>query len=365
MRSAETICDWFAVSQVHMDGEVGRVCDGVVTCYDPETGDIEWETHKYYKHTGSFDTSIRVRSDGNRVELSGNVGRYGRMDNVFGYSVDHCKEIANGIMRSLQLPEFNAGKPFVVDVKNQYGEFEQRAGHTGAVISQIHLTRNFSTGSDENKKDYLYWLTTQKCSNTETTHYGRETVYFGERSKYQRTKCYCKSKALKSEQRRLNAKGTMTPQDIERRNYLEQLIDWTNNQGLVRLETELKSRYLTQLGINHWTNCNNESMNIHYEKAQKKVMGSCTSYVDLEDLSARAQDLYYSYLAGVNLQERHNWSTATFYRYRKELKAVGIDICRPVDVEAHKVRPRLIELTPAVQPEFYKLPEPAELLKAA
>jgi len=35
---------------------------------------------------GSFDSRVEIRCDGHQVEFSGNIARYGRSDNLFGYS---------------------------------------------------------------------------------------------------------------------------------------------------------------------------------------------------------------------------------------------------------------------------------------
>ena len=364
MNSGNTlICDWFAASQVHHHGTI-RKCEGIINCVDAN-GELEWQNYRAYRHEGSFDTSLRIKSDGNRVSLAGNIGRLCRADNVFGYGVDDCKLLANAVLEKVGLPPFSNGERHVVATRNSTGDFVDQVGYTGAKISQIHLTRNFSTGSQRDASDFLYWLTTQKIANTETTNYKSDTVYFGERSKFQRTKVYNKATAIKSEINRLNRRNLTEGNRIEHLSYLNKLHTWSLESGLVRFETELKSRYLTQHYINDWAACTNATMLPHYEKKGGAIMKRCENYADLSELPARAQDLYYAYMAGENLKDRHNWSTATFYRYKKLLLSVGIDISQKLNVTALKVRPRIISLTPAEMPEFYHLPDVAELKKAA
>lgn len=357
------ICDWFAASQVHHDG-CPELSEGIVNCCD-KYGQLEWQTHRGYNHPGSYDTNIRVKSDGNRVSLSGNIGRFCRADNVFGYGVDDCKKLANSLLDKLGLPPFTDGHEARFAIKNNEGEFVNNIAKGGAKISQIHLTKNFFCGSDRNAKDFLYWLTTQKLAHTATSNYKNDSVYFGEDSTYQRTKVYNKSKAIKNELNKINRKvhdNNWRPLQLE---YVKQLYKWATDSGLVRIETELKSRYLTQKYLNDWSACTDASMLVHYENKGGAIMKRCSDYVDLADLPARAQDVYHAYMSGENLKDRHGWSNRTYRRYRKMLLPVGVDIYEKLNVTALKVRPRIIELTPATMPDFYQLPSVAELKKAA
>jgi len=101
----DVFCDWLTIYQDHLEGGLPVLNDGCVVRFEPEafrqsideeTGEIrpmfdalkaEYTVMRKIEHVGSFDTKISIRCDGRRVELSGNVGRFGRPDNLFGLPV--------------------------------------------------------------------------------------------------------------------------------------------------------------------------------------------------------------------------------------------------------------------------------------
>lgn len=126
-------CDWLSISQEHIIEDENRtrimlpvINGGNVVKFepdafakswtvDPETGEAKllpvfdaskaiYTTQTRITHEGSYETGIQIRCDGLKVELSGNVSRFGRSDNLFGLSVPDCVEKASTIVQALGLP---------------------------------------------------------------------------------------------------------------------------------------------------------------------------------------------------------------------------------------------------------------------
>lgn len=84
--------DWITVQQLHPDGNIPVVNDGRVLAID-EDGLIEWQVDRAFECEGSHDSRVKIQSDGWTVRLSGNVGRFHRRDNIFGFALDEVNRL--------------------------------------------------------------------------------------------------------------------------------------------------------------------------------------------------------------------------------------------------------------------------------
>jgi hypothetical protein len=354
-------CDWFAASQVYPSGGLPVVSGGRVIACDTAMSKIDWDLQKPFRHEGSHDTRLQVKCDGYRVSFSGNVSRFNRPDNLFGYSLDETKQIVNGILESLGLPPFTAGTWEAYEGKKRDGSPKLSLEYTGANISQIHMTENFSSGNGDDMTKFLWWLESQKFARANSSSYSGETYYIGETSKYARRKIYAKSLEIDKRLKKLiRKKGRPETNTIL---YLQRLAAWCSRVGILRHEVEFKTRYLTQNNLRGYHECTQAGVLPHYEKYRSQITMRCDHYTEISTLSARLQGAYYAYMAGQDL--RSMYSTSAFYRIRSDLLPTGIDIKVPRNEQALSVKPRFIDLKPADMPDFYRLPAVADLLKAA
>lgn len=331
-------CDWLSIYQVHWQG-VPTVNDGEVFAVDQD-GVIEWKVPKKLVHRGSHDTSIRIRSDGHRVSLEGNIGRFNRADNVFGYTVRECIQLANVLLAHFGLPPFTDHEPMpLVSKGGQDGGYQA----VGAVITRVDLTRNWVTGSAGNCEQFIRYLQGFKSGRQEPTSYKTTGVAWGEGSKYWYAKVYDKA----GEYKRQLGKG---------RAFDARLYDWAYNLGIARHEIELKSRYLKQNNLwrfTHW----GEGMEERIYALFNDVIGGEAHVDSFLEIPGRAGELAVAWRDGADLKKR--LSTATYYRYRKELLKYGIDIAVPSNVTRLRARVEVITLSPALQPDWYDLPKVA------
>src|SRR5438045_1883846 len=94
--------DWLSLEQVH-DVPMPRINDGRVISIDAD-GSVSWEVDRAFSVEGSFESKVQVICDGNRVRFSGNIGRFNRTDNLFGFEFPECMRRINHVLQGLGLP---------------------------------------------------------------------------------------------------------------------------------------------------------------------------------------------------------------------------------------------------------------------
>lgn len=328
--------DWLSIKQTH-EIELPHICAGVVWAAD-ENGDVQWKTIKAKPIEGSHETSVQIRCDGHTVTFSGNVSRFGRTDNLFGYDLAGCLRRVNNILARLGLPPFTAGQKFYRHVKTPSGPV-LKAAWTGATISRIDLTANYETGSLANARAYLEWLATQQGNARLKvgTHPDGETVDWGRCSRAVYSKVYLKSAELRKHEGRAD------------------LIEHCEAVGLVRFEVTVKSTQLHNMGCNYLGGLDMTAIEQLYEDRRAVLTRAEHTHDDLEELPNHFRRTARDYLAGDDISKR--MSTATFYRHRAGLLPYGIDIAVRRNVINFQPRVRVIELRPATVPSWYQLDE--------
>lgn len=363
-------CDWLSIYQIHFN-DLPVINDGFVVALSQD-GEVEWTTSKKLVHKGSYDSKILISCDGNRVNLSGNVGRFDRSNNVFGYTVLECIAIANSILATLGLPPFTAGHALpvfrqgksklqvenytfndsnqvVANFKGLEKESDLDSGfiQTGAVITRIDLTMNFATGSPQNASNVINKLAGFKVGKFDPKQYGSSGVVWGidhqnKGSKFWVMKVYDKA-------------GDYLRQYCKSSKFFDlQLADFLLTQGIVRQEITIKSRYLLQNGLNSIRNWSVNGMEAKIFALFESPFAHSAMVDEFLEIPGRCGELAVAWRDGADLKKR--LPERTFYRYRKELLKFGIDIAIPSNVTRLKTKVEVIELRPATIPSFYNLP---------
>lgn len=328
--------DWLSLYQEHQ-GPLPVVSAGVVWSTD-STGEVKWKCVKASTIEGSFETSVQVRCDGNTVKFDGNVSRFGRPDNVFGYDLEQCIEIVNSILADLGLPPFTKGEKFYRHVRTEHG-MVLKSAWSGAHLSRIDLTANFETGSLSNARAYLEWLATQQGSARIKvgTHGDGETVDWGRGS------------------RRLYAKAYLKSDELRRHGGALELIDHCEVVGLVRFELTVKATQLHSMGCNYLGGLDMDQLELLFEERKAVLTRAEHTHDDMQDLPNALRRTARDWLAGDDLERR--MSLRTFQRHRRELLSYGIDIAVRRNVIDFKPRVRTIEVRPARVPSWYDFGE--------
>lgn len=330
--------DWLSISQVHPAGGLPHVDSGCVAGFTAD-GEFEWKTVRAVKHEGSFETSLNVRCDGYRVTFSGNVSRFGRPDNLFGFDFWTCLERVNRVLAHYGLPPFTAGQRIERISKGQV-----RYEWTGARISRIDLTANFEAGSEANAHAVMQYLGSQHAGRHEGRVLGQgETVAWGTGSRRQYWKAYIKHLELRRHAGVLDE-------------HLARVIEHCATRGVVRFEGTLRSNALTDMGAaflgDYESGWAMGQLLRLFEEHTEVMQRAEKSTDDLDDLPKHLRATARDYMAGMDVSR--SLSRATFYRHRRELLHYGIDIAVR-NVRPFTPRVRVIELRPAEIPSWYQL----------
>jgi hypothetical protein len=324
--------DWLTIRQVHPAGGLPKVSDGWVIGVDAD-GQAQFETMKRSEIEGSFESRMWLRSNGNEVEFHGNIARYGRRDNVFGYSFRETIRRVNDLLNLHGLPPFEPGE------KRRYAD--TGLFWTGARASRIDITVNYSAGSEADASRMLLALGQHHIGRQRgTVSPDESTVMYGYGSKYVSGKVYLKHVEL--ERHRKRRSGAHVDQEV---------IDFCKSVGLLREEFTLKSRFLTQQDLCWLGEIDAQRL---YQVYRSRTQFQRFRTMDIKDtsaLSAGARGTLARYEQG----EPHGLARRTYYRHRKEiLETVGIDISVPRNVEQLQTPVRVIEVQPLVAPEWYR-----------
>ena len=349
-------CDWVSMYQRHDGGGLPLVNDGAFVRYNAD-GAHECTTLKKLKLEGSNETGVFVRCDGETVWFEGNVSRFGRPDNVFGFTFAECVQRINALLIGHGLPPFTPGKKMWVKCADG-----DRPNYTGARITRLDMTENFFAGSSENAYAFMRYLQMQQASRLKTGTYGEgETVDFGRGSRRVYSKAYLKHVELLRHMKK--AKKNQTDYSTPFDPYIQNLSDWCKENGLVRFETTYKSTYLIDNHQNYLGGIDMSILEIDFQKRQEVFTRASCELDDLSSLDKASLSIYRMWQAGDDLPSM--LSKTRFYVHRAKLLPYGIDIAIKSNVINFQPKTRVIKLAPATMPTFYELPKPTLIRLAA
>lgn len=344
--------DWLTVHQVH--GEAPVLGESLLLFVDIEDGTVVSQAVRGAAIRGSFDTSLQVRCDGRRVEVSGNPSRWGRQDNVFGFdSLDGCIELYNRVLVALGLPEFDSRhRDQAMDRQVQRSDTGMVA--QGAVITRVDLCRNWAAGSSAHARLVVGALgSVIRQGKPGTVSADGNTVDWGRGSRYSYLKYYIKA----AEMRRHCKKPS---------EYQAQLVDWCDSVGIVRQELSVKSMMLKRQGLDspvNWSKARMEQLLDEYSP-HRECGAQVSAHSELFQLlveagtsisrARAAQAALQAYLNGMRFIVGENISKSAYYRLRADIKLAGVDIGAPLNVATLPVRIRELVLEPAAPPQFYR-----------
>lgn len=323
--------DWISVSQYH--GDSAREFVGSLGFKFDETGEPVCETGGSRAIKGSFDTSLQVRSFAGWVSVSGNPGRFGRPDNLFGYDLETCMQIVNRELALHDLPPFTKGEEVApVSEEMERGVLSR---WTGAAFSRIDVTRGFEAGSEFAARLAMRAYSRVSLARMTRSSWGGETCLW--RTGRRVVKAYLKGAEM-------SAHGACG-----------EWADYAKERGIVRHEVEFKSKFLSETRLRYWGNVDmGKLIRLHLAETEHLHEPDVAhDPVALQCIPSRCRVTYAAWLRGENVREL--LARPTFYRHRAELlEAAGVDIKDPRDV-GHFVEPRVhtVTLVPAVAPAHY------------
>ncbi|GJL73525.1 MAG: hypothetical protein NMNS01_27240 [Nitrosomonas sp.] len=329
MNSYPVFVDYLTIRQVHVE-KLPVINGGQVIRIDQD-GEVDYVVDARVGLEGSFDSRVEIRCDGHQVEFSGNIARYGRSDNLFGFSFAQSIRRINELLKSLGLPPFTSGD------LHRYAD----TGWTwsGARVSRIDITCNYVTGSMTDSEAFLRMMAGQ--------HVGRQkgslsvngaTVEYGRGSKYVYGKLYCKTTEFKKH------KSKKSGQHVA-----DEVIAFCESLGVIREEFTLKSRFLIQNGLAYLGAIKDSTLiDIYFNRSQLERLET-VKYENFNDLPPHLRATYVSWKYGYPIELKKS----AFYNHRKKLLEYGIDISIPNNVEILPARVKRVELAALTAPDWY------------
>jgi hypothetical protein len=322
---------------------------------DPASGEIESQAIRGLQFEGSHDSRLMVRSDGRRVEVSGNPSRFGRPDNLFGETdLQPCIDLYNLVLRHHGLPEF------FLDDRTHLAPQQLQGGADGAIaehgvrIKRIDLCECYEVGSLEEAYSSIRALSTVSHSGKPGYVYPDGcTVSWGQGSRYSYMKYYIKGPEMR---KHLNQSDP----------YCKELSDWACSVGIIRHELSLKAMYLSRNGLDQpsaWSASVAMKVIAGYRTHDRAGLSASGYHQIAKELiekgvpvsrARRAQEAAYAYLSGHSFIIDHNISRSAYYRVQGDLRKVGINIGAPLNVSAMHHAIKVVEWTKAAPPAFYQ-----------
>ena len=248
------IIDWLSVSQEH-DHDLPVVCDVFTLTIDANTNEVLSTRQPRFKHEASHSTSVTIHVQGRKVRVEGNPSRVGRLDNLFGFtSIEQCICVYNALLREYGLPPFTR----CTRIELRQGASGAKSGDRvadGAKIERIDLTTNFALGSG-NVLAYLRGVSSQRIGHSIGFLYpnGRTVAWTpkgnGQGGRLQYRKAY--DKTFEMDQNLLPKIKRLYGDDSPEYAYVTKVRNYCSEQGVVRMEQELKSEYLQRECLCYW-----------------------------------------------------------------------------------------------------------------
>lgn len=297
----------------------------------------KWHTARHYQVKGSHETAISLRSFAGLVDLRGNVGRWGRTDNVFNLDFDRTIRRVNEIVDCFSLPSF-------CDDGNYWEDKDGKVRSLGAEITRLDLTRNYATGSSKNAERYMGWLDGLSLPYIRRGRsVGRTTVQWG--SNTGRFKLIAYDKAQEMLDHAKNA---------EHRNEIKnsQIYKYCLENGVVRVELKLGRLELQERGLRFLGDITmGKLQNLFDEKVTFLHGAKVNDHLDLSDLPKTVRLTYSAYISGVDVSQI--LPRATLYRHAKALRPYGVDIFSAPTVHRLKTEIKEINICSLAAPDWY------------
>lgn len=327
-----------------------KVSDTGICYYDRRTGERLRDTCPGWKHEGSYSTMIQIRVDGCKLRVSGNPSAVNRLDNLDGFrSLDECFAVFNEIVTQYsdeygfhRLPRFTKCTDFGLR-QGEDGAKSSMVGN-GARIRRVDLTTNRWVGKG-NCLPYIRALSTQLWKRKVGHLYedGR-TVDWKARDHYE--KAYQKAHAIR---KFLFPKCKRNfGEDSPEFRYLQSLADFCDEQGVVRMEQELKGEYLQRESLEWWGLFDESRFReIHAEflaidrKLEVMGMDYGTIAQTLKEKGVVTSAQAANATANIAMQWMHcpgiqfDFKKRQMETYAARLNKIGINIRMPYDVTRH------------------------------
>jgi len=373
--------DWLSIYQDY-DEKLPFLSETIDIQIDTATGQELAVKQPVYKEEGSYCTSIRIRLSGNRIRVEGNPSRFNRIENLFGYeTIEQCVAVYNKILLRHGLPPFTKCTEIYKYKNKNLAPSKRSTTSNGAIITEIHLTSNSSVG-EGCTNDYLKGLSTQRYRNSiPRLHTNNKTVDWltpkgngGMIYPCVYDKAYELKLHLLGKLKRNYGKSS---EEVE---YLNKVINYCENNGVIRHEQKLKSSFLRRQNLrfyglieeNKFKEIHSEfknidkrlqvtAMNIEMINERLIRLGICNSTKAANTTTFYAMEWMHG--------KKFDLSNRNIQKHRARLRKIGIDIASTCDLDkfspVYVISAKEIQISDLPIPDWYKKPKMNHLQIAA
>ncbi len=270
------------------------------------------------------------REQASAISFYGNPTKFLQGHNIIG--VDCIKSLVSNFIQVV-FPK--------IGLSDYIFQALQKVNNLDFWVTRIDITHLFNLGNNKNVEDYLYMLPLTVKARGDRCDYTKSTFYIGKHSTTWTIKIYNKYKELtsKSLKHRLNKKFENT-----------NLLQFSN--GKLRVELTLRKKELDRKKLTYAKFLQTEIHNLFIEYMGRITMtNQKPNQAKLYNLSNSVISTFYRWERGENLKS--SLSKPTFYRHRKLLLDVGVDIAlQPVPDSERKSN--IISFVKTLEPSLVK-----------
>lgn len=337
--------DWLKVTQEH-DEDLSYASDIVTQTIDTLTGEVLSSRTPWFQHEGSHSSKVSIQISGRKITIDGNPSRLNRHDNLWGFeTLDQCIGVYNQLLAQYGLPPFTKCTRFEV----RQGESGAKSAHLwtdGCTIQRVDLTTNISVGPG-NQTPYLRGLASQRLGHSIGRLFpnGKSvdwtTSGSGKGARLQYRKAYDKSFEMSA--KHLPKVKRAYGENSAEFKYAQELCNYAEQVGIVRLEQELKSEFLSREKLCFWglfdegayKKLHEEFVSVDQRlKVTKMDIVSIASQLLLEGVvdSQRAANLTASYALMWMHGQELVMSERSYKTHAARLNRIGINIRNAADL---------------------------------
>ena len=367
--------DWIKVTQVH-NCELPVVTDIVINTVECATGEIISTKQPYFMHEGSYSSTVKIQVRGNEITFDGNISRLGRIDNLYGFdSIDKAMYAINSILAVYGLPPFTKTTKVTL---SQTSDGKHALMADGAVFKRLDITSNISVGKG-NINAYLKSLSTQKCGHY-AAHLYEKTVDW-KAAKKGNTRLVYRKVYDKAHDLKIHLKTKIKRsfgEDSKDYKYLIDLINYCEEQGIVRFEQELKAEFLQRHGLSYWglmKEADIMKLQADFLKLDEQLKVTAIDYESISEALVRVGACPSIRSANITAMHAMDWKAGRLFngsvrgyeRHRAKLRKIGLDIAIPYKKDRHGLtivkREEVVVVNKnPVLPDWYRMPNHLRLV---
>ena len=371
--------DWLTVEQdfgfIIPDEAIRSICNFATVGIYLDTGEMQ-EGMKVptYIHKGSYCDQVSIKIRGSVIRMEGNPSRWGKVENLFGFSgIDSCIACFNNILALLRLPLFTRCTEVFYSQAKEGSKTTKYSN--GAIIKRIDITTNKAVGKG-NERTFIKALSQMRYRNSigrlHTNGFTTDWLSAKGKANLIYPCCY-----IKHEEMKLNSYTKIKNkfEGTEEFEYYKKVLNHCEENGVVRFEQKLHSRFLQREDLQFWGISDfsplgklgkiqeeflNMPKSLRVNKMTRQSIAEQLLFDGVVDNPRQARTTADYAMRWAEGDDLFDVAERTFKRHRARLRKIGIDIATLCDMDKFQctrvISTKEIMLRDYKAPDFYQYP---------